>query len=214
MFRWAFLFLVAGILVWMFSDSKSTRVIGLSVLGAIAAILAIFFYFLDNPDRREAVQPVPDPSVAEVKELTRKQETSQLALKPSDVALLRRSLTPGKKTTVDGQGKQYQTPDLFSWTVSGDIKNLSEKNSVKDVYLRVSLFDCPVYFDTTQQEITFQSLKSACSVIGERSVGLYDLKIVPGSSKKFSETVQFNDQIEPRNWRSWINVDRVSAVAE
>ncbi len=214
MFRWAFLFLIAGILVWMFADSKATRAVGFGVLGAIAAISAAFFYILDQPERREAAEIGPDKAIAEVEEVTRKLETARFALKPENVALLARNLAPDEKVVWSASGQKQQSSDLFHWTVSGKAKNLSEKFAVKDLFLRVRLYDCPVFFTTPAAEAKLSELSRECSLTGQRTLGLYDVKIAPGATHDFSEAVEFNDQVEPRNWRFWVDVSNVSAVAE
>ena len=214
MFRWAFLFLIAGILVWMFADSKATRAIGFGVLAAIAAISGVFFYVLDQPERRQAAEIAPDKAIEEVKELNRKLETTRFALKPADIALMMSKLAPGEKVAWNAAGQQQQSSDLFHWTVSGKVKNLSSQYSVQDVSLRVRLYDCPVFFTTPAEEAQIAQLSRECSLSGQRTLGLYNVKIAPGATHDFSEPVEFNDQIEPRNWRYWVEVSNVSAVAE
>ncbi len=214
MFRWAFLFLIAGILVWMFADSKSTRAIGLGVLAAIAGVLTFFFYFLDQPERREAAVLEPDKAIAEVEDRSRKLEKARFALKPRDIALLKPKLAPDKKVAVNASGEQQEASDLFHWTVSGAAKNLSSQHTVQDLSLRVRLFDCPVFFTTPAEKAQLDELSRDCSMSGQRTLGLYAVKIAPGATHTFSEAVEFNDQIEPRNWRFWVEVSDVSAVAE
>ena len=211
--RWAFLFLVAGFLVWMFADSRATRTIGFGTLGAIAAITLIFFYFLDSPERREANQPGQDQAIQRVEDVTRKLETQRFSLKPGDVALVGTELKNANKVTYNNAGERVETPDLFSWVVSGEARNLSEEHGIQDIYLRIRLFDCPQFYTTVQAESKPDELSRTCSRIGERSLGLYAVGIAPGDSKSFEDTLSFNDQTEPRNWRYSIAVDRVNALA-
>ncbi|MCP5084990.1 MAG: hypothetical protein GY948_25170 [Alphaproteobacteria bacterium] len=198
----------------MFADSKATRAIGFGVLAAIAAISGVFFYILDQPERRQASELAPDKAIAEVEEVTRKLETARFALKPTDIALMNRKLAPGQKVAWNAGGQQQQSSDLFHWTVSGEAKNLSPQYSVQNLSLRVRLYDCPVFFTTPAEEAQLAQLSRDCSLSGQRTLGLYDVKIAPGATYKFSEPVEFNDQIEPRNWRYWVEVSNVSAVAE
>lgn len=214
MFRWAFLFLIAGILVWMFADSKATRAIGLGVLAAIAGILTVFFYVLDQPERRQAEVLEPDKAIAEVEDISRKLETARFALKPSDIDLSKAKLAPGKKVARNASGQQQQASDLFHWTVSGDAKNLSSEHAVQDLSLLVRLYDCPVFFTTPSEQTQIAQLSRECSLSGQRTLGLYGVKIAPGATHSFSEPVEFNDQIEPRNWRFWVEVSGVSAVVQ
>ena len=110
-------------------------------------------------------------------------------------------------------GERVETPDLFSWTVSGETRNLSDKHGIQDIYLRVRLFDCPVFYTTEQASAKLDDLSRTCSRIGERNLGLYGLGIEAGGSKAFEDSVRFSSQVEPRNWRYWISVDRVNALA-
>ena len=210
--RWAFLFLVAGFLVWMFADSRATRAVGFGVLGAIAAIALIFFYFLDDPERREAAQPGQDQAIQRVQDVTRKLETQRFSLKPDDVALVGTELKAVSRVTYNNAGERVETPDLFSWVVSGEARNLSSEHGIKDIYLRIRLFDCPQFYTTTQAQSDLKDLSRTCSRIGERNLGLYSVGIEPGGAKTFEDTLSFNDQTEPRNWRYWITVDRVNAL--
>ena len=214
MFRWAFLFLILGILIWMFADSRATRWIGLGVLSAIALISGVFFYVLDQPDRREAASPAPDKTVAEVEEVTRKLETARFALKPEDIALLKRSLTPGQKVAWNASGDEQKTADFSSWTLTGEVKNLSSEHAAEDLSMRVRLFDCPVFFNTPIDEVQISRLTSECSLVGQRTLGLYAVKVAPGATHAFSEAIEFIDQIEPRNWRFWVDVTGVTASVQ
>ncbi len=213
MLRWAFLFVMAGILIWMFSDSKQTRFVGLGLLSAVAAVAMFFFYYLDTPERREAEVLPPDQAIAEVQETSRKLETNQFALKPADIRLINAKIAPGSKKSWNNNGEQVDAPDLFSWSLSGKAQNQSEKYTVQDLILKVRLFNCPSFFDTPQAKVTQKQLTTQCSRIGQRSLGLYGLKIAPESEAELAETVRFNDQIEPRNWRYLVQVERVSTLA-
>ena len=211
--RWAFLFLVAGFLVWMFADSRATRAVGFGVLGFIAAISALFFYVLDAPERREAAKPGEDKAIQQVEDVSRKLSTERFSLKPDDVALVGAKLKPASRVSYNNAGERVETPDLFSWTVSGETRNLSDKHGIQDIYLRVRLFDCPVFYTTEQASAKLDDLSRTCSRIGERNLGLYGLGIEAGGSKAFEDSVRFSSQVEPRNWRYWISVDRVNALA-
>ncbi len=213
MIRWAFLFLVAGILVWMFADSKATRMVGFGVLGFIAAVSLVFFFILDAPGRREAVEPPRDKAIKQVQDVRRKLETQRFSLRSDDIALVGAELKPRNRVSYNNAGEKVETPDLFSWSVSGEARNLSEKHTAQDVFLRIRLFDCPSFFTTGQANAALDELNRTCSRIGERNLGLYGLGISPGGAKAFTDSVNFNDQTEPRNWRYWITVDRVNALS-
>ncbi len=214
MFRWAFLFLILGILIWMFADSRATRWIGLGVLSAIALISGVFFYILDQPERREAAAPGLDQAIAEVEEVSRKLETARFALKPSDIALVKSTLRPGQKVAWNANGDEQQAVDFSSWTLTGEARNLSSDNTAEDLSMRVRLFDCPVYFTTPIDQVQISRLTSECSMVGQRTVGLYGVKLAPGLTHAFTETIEFVDQIEPRNWRFWVDVTGVTASVQ
>ncbi len=214
MFRWAFLFLILGILIWMFADSKATRWIGLGVLSAIALISGVFFYVLDQPERREATAPGVDRTIAEVEEVSRRLETARFALKPADIALLKSSLSPGQTVAWNASGDEQEAVDFSSWTLNGEIKNLSSEHTAQDVSLRARLFDCPAFFTTPIDQVQISRLTSECSMVGQRTVGLYDIKLAPGLTHTFTETIEFIDQIDPRNWRFWVDVTGVTASVQ
>ena len=64
-------------------------------------------------------------------------------LNPADVGLSRITLESGVETYFGIDGKQYQRPNLRSWTLSGEVKNLSPAYSVKDIILAVRLASAP-----------------------------------------------------------------------
>ncbi|MEM8687056.1 MAG: hypothetical protein AAGF81_06990 [Pseudomonadota bacterium] len=198
----------------MFADSRATRWIGLGVLSAIALVSGVFFYVLDQPERREAAAPGPDQTIAEVEEVTRKLETARFALKPQDIALLKSTLRPGEKVAWSSTGDEQQAVDFSSWTLTGEIKNLSPEHAAQDVSLRARLFDCPAFFTTPIDEVQISRLTSECNMVGQRTVGLYGVKLGPGLSHAFTETIEFIDQIEPRNWRFWVDVTGVTASVQ
>ena len=85
---------------------------------------------------------------------------------------------------------------------------------MQDLSLLVRLFDCPVFFTTPAEKVQISRLTSECSLIGQRNLGLYAINVAPGATHAFKEAIKFIDQIEPRNWRYWVEVRGVTAVAE
>lgn len=200
-----FILLLAAVLIGLFAESKSTRIIGITIIAGIAAVVAGYLYWRETATKlpRQAGQTVPSQ--------TRVQEPTLSELSPSDIALSGINLESGIETYSGIDGKQYQRPNLRTWTLSGQVKNVSRDHRVKDVALRVLLYSCPSYFTTPVAAVKFEELSLICSRIGERSVGVYDLDLPPQGAKKFSEPVTFPNQGEAINWRFWVEVTRVVA---
>ena len=199
-----FILLLAAVLIGLFAESNSTRVIGISIVAAIAVLVGGYLYWRDTASvSRQARDTVPAQTRVPGETLTE--------LSPSDIALAGINLESGVETYWGIDGKQYQRPNLETWTLSGEVRNLSRDHRVKDVALMVQLYSCPSYFTTPVPAVKFEDLSLICSRIGERSVGLYDLDLPPQAEKRFSEPVTFPNQGEAINWRFWVAVARVVA---
>jgi hypothetical protein len=200
-----FVLLLAAVLIGLFAESTSTRIIGISIVAAIAVLVGGYLYWRDTATSvsRQAGQAVPSQ--------TRVQGQTLTELSPSDIALAGINLESGVETYWGIDGKQYQRPNLNIWTLSGQIRNLSRDHRVKEVALSVQLYSCPSYFTTPLSAVKYEDLSLICSRIGERSVGLYDLDLPPQAGTKFSEPVTFPNQGEAINWRFWVAVARVVA---
>jgi hypothetical protein len=200
-----FVLLVAAVLIGLFAESNLTRVIGISIVAAMAVLVGGYLYWRDTATSvpRQARQTVPAQ--------TRVQGQTLIELSPSDVALAGINLESGVETYWGIDGKQYQRPNLENWTLAGAVRNISKDHRVKEVALKVQLYSCPSYFTTSVSAVKFEDLSLICSRIGERSVGLYDLDLQPQAQRKFSEPVTFPNQGEAINWRFWVAVARVVA---
>ena len=200
-----FVLLLAAVLIGLFAESKSTRIIGISIIAAIAVLVGGYLYWRDTATSvsRQARQTLPAQ--------TRVQGQTLSELSPSDIALSGINFQSEVETYWGIDGKQYQRPNLDSWTLSGEVRNLSRDHRVKEVALRVQLYSCPSYFTTPVSAVKFEDLSLICSRIGERSVGLYDLDLPLQGGKNFSEPVTFPNQGEAINWRFWVAVARVVA---
>jgi hypothetical protein len=200
-----FILLLAAVLIGLFAESKSTRIIGISIIAAIAIVVAGYLYW------RETAATIPDRARQTEPAQTRVQRETLTELAPSDIALSGIDFRSGIETYSGIDGKQYQRPNLRTWTLSGEVRNASRDHRVKDVALRVQLYSCPSYFTTPIAAVKYEDLSLICSRIGERSVGLYDLDLPPLGTKKFSEPLTFPNQGEAINWRFWVEVARVVA---
>jgi hypothetical protein len=200
-----FILLLAAVLIGLFAESRSTRIIGISIIAAIAAVIAGYLYWRETASDmpRQAQQTAPAQTPAQRQTFTE--------LSPSDIALSGIDLESGVETYWGIDGKQYQRPNLKTWTLSGEVRNLSRDHRVKDVALRVQLFSCPSYFTTPLSAVKFEDLSLICSLIGERSVGIYDLDLPPQGARQFSEPLTFPNQGQAINWRFWVRVARVVA---
>jgi hypothetical protein len=204
-----FVLALAAILIWLFAESRMTRMVGFGMVGTIAVLGAAYLVWresqgsLQRPPTEVATQQVPpDP---------KRVEDSLTVLSPADVQLTRVSLASGVETYFGIDGKQYERPNLKSWTLSGEARNLSKTHAVRDVILNVRLYSCPSYYSTPLNEVKYEELSLICSKIGERSLGLYDLKLAAGSTKPFSQDFRFLSQGNAVNWRYWVEVTRVVA---
>jgi hypothetical protein len=200
-----FVLLVAAVLIGLFAESNLTRVIGISIVAAMAVLVGGYLYWRDTATSvsRQARPTVPAQTRVPGQALTE--------LSPSDIALAGINLESGVETYWGIDGKQYQRPNLETWTLSGKVRNISRDHWVKDVALKVQLYSCPSYFTTPVAAVKFEELSLICSRIGERSVGLYGLDLPPQAEKTFSEPVSFPNQGEAINWRFWVAVARVVA---
>jgi hypothetical protein len=205
-----FVLVLAAVLIWLFAESKTTRIVGISIIGVIAVLAAAYLFWRDQQGSierapREAQTPPPPANPGRVRE-------ALSVLTPADVGLSRITLKSGVETYFGIDGKQYQRPDLRSWTLSGEVKNLSETYSLKDVILSVRLYSCPTYYTTPVSEVKAEDLSLICSKIGERSLGLYELALAPEQAKAFSQPFSFLNQGNAVNWRYWVEVSRVVAA--
>jgi hypothetical protein len=213
---WIFLFVLALVVAWLFTDSKATRGLALGVLAVIAGLVLVFFFVIDSPERREAQKPDVDTQTLERETGERRRATiqSRIALQPGDIAIIKRRLANGIKVFWNNEGNQVELPDLYSWTFSGAIKNLSAKNIAKDVTFAIQLFSCPDYFTTPVETVLLDALTRNCNPAGMQNITLYDVMVEPGGTKTFSEDFKITNQHDPRNWRYWAEVSQVATYVE
>jgi hypothetical protein len=205
-----FILALAAVLIWLFAESRTSRIVGFSIVGVIAAAVGLYIIWRetqsssrDHPPQTTA-QPQSAPEPATI-------ERSLTALKPSDIRLQKLTLESQVETYFGIDGKQYERPDLKSWTLKGEVANLSAEHSVKDVTLNVRLYSCPNYYTTPFEAVKAEELALICSKIGERSLGLYDLNTPAEGTKPFAQPFTFANQGNAINWRFWVEVTRVVA---
>lgn len=204
-----FVLALAAILIWLFAESRMTRIVGFGIVGTIAVLVAAYLVWRESqssverpPTEVATPQVPPDPKMV---------EDSFTVLSPADVQLTRVLLESGVETYFGIDGKQYERPDVKSWTLSGEARNLSKTHAIRDVILNVRLYSCPSYYSTPLNEVKYEELSMICSRIGERSLGLYELKLAAGAAKPFSQDFRFLSQGNAVNWRYWVEVTRVVA---
>ena len=73
---------------------------------------------------------------------------------------------------------------------------------------RLRLFSCPEFIIG---DLDLSTLEVRCNTIGDRRVALYNLAVEPGGSSSFAETVTFDNQPNPGNWRYWVETISVTA---
>ncbi len=211
---WAFLFVVAAMLVWLFMESGRTRMAALGLIGFAAAVAGVFFLVLDTPERREGSRKVTGADVSDTAAQRAKIERSRTVLTPARIAMTAARLTPGAETYWGSDGKQHERRDLFSWTFQANVRNLSDEFSARDIHIHIQLFSCPSFFTTPAEAVVIDELERRCALIGERTTGFYNVNLKPSASADLQETVTFDNQPEPRNWRYWADVARVDALIE
>jgi hypothetical protein len=203
-----FILLLIAVLIWLFAESRTSRIVGFSIVGLIAVLIGIYLIWRETGGNISDQAPQATTQPAPVPEAT---PAEQSDLRPSDITLSGIKLDSGVETYSGIDGKQYERPNLRSWTLSGSVKNLSTDHGVRDVTLNVRLYSCPPYYTTPINEVKSEELSLICSKIGERSVGLYDLNLPPDQEKQFSQPLTFPNQGNALNWRFWVDVARVVA---
>ena len=132
-----FVLILAAVLIWLFAESRTSRIVGFSIVGIIGVLIAAYIFWRetqvssrDHPPQASSApeQPSPQPGTA---------ERAFTELEPSDVGLAKIALMSGVETYSGIDGKQYERADLRSWTLSGEVTNLSPEHMVKDVTLNV-----------------------------------------------------------------------------
>ena len=211
---WAFLFVVAAMLVWLFVESGKTRLIAFGVIAFFAAVGLVFFYVLDAPERRQADAPEGGADVSETAAQRAKIERSRTVLTPASIAMTGAALEPQREVSWGSDGKEHVRENLFAWTFRAQVKNLSTEFAVKDMFVRVRLFSCPSFFSMPAAEVVIDDLERRCALIGDRTTGFYGIDVAQGASYQLEEAIEFDNQPEPRNWRFWAGVSRVDAVIE
>ncbi len=204
-----FVLALAAVLIWLFAESKITRMVGFAIVGVIAVLAAFYRFWRESQSSIE--RPPKDIAQPQAPPDPRRVEQSFTVLSPADVGVTRLELKSGVETYFGIDGKQYERPDLRSWTLSGEVRNLSPTHAIKDVALNVRLYSCPSYYSAPVSEVKYEELSLICSKIGERSLGLYDLGLAPGAAKPFGQDFRFVNQGNALNWRYWVEVTRVVA---
>jgi hypothetical protein len=203
-----FILALVAVLIWLFAESRTSRIVGFSIVGLIAIAIGVYIMWRETqgssqdyaPQTTARPQAVPEPTTV---------EGSLEELKPSDVRLQKLALESQVETYFGIDGKQYERPNLKSWTLRGEVVNISSEYTVKDVMLTVRLYSCPNYYTTPFEEVKAEELALICSKIGERSLGLYDLNIPPEGVKPYAQPFTFANQGNAINWRYWVEVTRV-----
>ena len=214
MIGWAFVIVVLFVLAWLFTESKATRGLAFGVLSLITVATGAYFYFFREPVGRQSEKLREPSQEREAAENARVAANTRFAIRNDEIAVLRRNLRNGVQVTWDGNGNRVEEPDLTSWIFSGEIENTSKDHTARDVSFQISIYSCPVYFDTPRESASREQLQSACNLSGSRTVEFYDLGLAPGMRKEIEQKFSVNNLREPKNWRYWAQVSRVVAGAD
>ena len=204
---WLFIFAVVFLMVFLVLDSTRTRMVAAGVFAVIAAVIAFFVWRLEVVEQRE-VPPAADDRLQDTRALERKTALARDAIKVQEVAVADQQFGPHEQEYRDASGTLKKRVDLFSWRFSGNLGNQNSDYTLRDAVFRIRLFSCPDFI-TGDQELDTLAVK--CNTIGDRRVALYELNLPPGQSKAFDETVTFDNQPQPGNWRYW--AETISATA-
>ncbi|MGI9372171.1 MAG: hypothetical protein ACR2OJ_06720 [Hyphomicrobiales bacterium] len=206
---WVFVLVVAFVLAWLFTESKATRGIAFAVISIISVAIGTYFYIFNEPVGRQSEKLREPSQERQVAESERAAARSRFAIKTDEIAVLRRNLRNGVQVSWDGSGNRVEQPDLRSWIFSGAVENTSKEYTARDVSFEISIYSCPIYFDTPQEKASRQELQSACNLSGSQTVSFYGLGLGPGAQKEFEQKFSVNNLREPKNWRYWAQVSQV-----
>ena len=205
--RWLIVYLLAVAVIWLFVKNTIWRRGLLAVVTAVFAVLMIALVLTENKPQ-EGSPPRTDEKLSEV----RQSEAMRYgAMKPSDIAISASDLANTETVETGPSGREVRRPNPFQWQLTTRISNRSDTYTARDVGLRVQLYSCPAFFSTPQAELTLEGLRTACSRVGLRTVGLEKIALAPGESHSDERVITFPNQLEASNPRYWIDVQTVSA---
>jgi len=203
--RWLIVYLLLIAVIWLFITNRTWR---RGLLVVATAGFGVFMLAFTLTQRDLAPEVKTSDQFSEI----RKRETLTYgALKPTDIAIGRTSLTNPDRSVFDSAGRERIEPYLYSWQLQASLTNRSKEFSVGSLTLRVILYSCPTFYDVAQADVDPDKLTANCTVIGTRSVGLDPLLLKPADTYEVNQVVSFPNQPEPRNPRYWIEVQTVTA---
>lgn len=205
--RWLIVYLLAMAIIWLFmKDSTLRRGLMAAITAAFAVLMVVLVLTETPPD--ESAPPRTDERLSEVRQ---SEAVLYGALKPSDIAINTSSLANTETVRFDHSGREIRQPNPLQWRLQTSITNRSADYTARDVRLNVLLYSCPPFFDTPQSGVTDGDLRSACSRIGQRTVGLDGIALKPGAAHEDERVISFPNQLEASNPRYWIEVQSVNA---
>ncbi|MEE4237698.1 MAG: hypothetical protein V2I51_13345 [Anderseniella sp.] len=205
--RWLIIYLLAVAVIWLFVRNTTWR---RGLLATVSAIFAVLMIALTLSEK-QAGQDAPPPTAQRLDQVRQSEAMRHGALKPSDIAINSSSLSNTETTVTDTSGRDITRSNPLQWRLVTSISNRSTTYTARDVGLRVMLYACPTFFSTPQADITANDLRSACSRVGQRTVGLEKIALAPGETHNDERIITFPNQLEATNSRYWIEVQTVSA---
>jgi hypothetical protein len=193
--------------IWLFVRNTTWR---RGLLATVSAIFAVLMIALTLSEK-QAGEDAPPPTAQRLDQVRQSEAMRHGALKPSDIAINSSSLSNTETTVTDTSGRDITRSNPLQWRLVTSISNRSTTYTARDVGLRVMLYACPTFFSTPQADITANDLRSACSRVGQRTVGLEKIALAPGETHNDERIITFPNQLEATNSRYWIEVQTVSA---
>ncbi|WP_108880391.1 hypothetical protein [Anderseniella sp. Alg231-50] len=203
--RWLIIYLLLIAVIWLFVTNTVWRR-GLLAFSTIVFGVFMLIFTLTQRDIEA------DIKTADRFSEVRKQESVTFgAVKSTDIAIGKTSLTNPSRTVFDSAGRERVEADLFKWQLRTLLTNRSTEFTVTSLTLQVTLYSCPVFYDVVQADIDPGKLNANCTVIGTRTVGFDPIQLKPAGNYQGEQIVTFPNQPEPRNPRYWIKVQTVTA---
>ncbi len=206
--RWLIVYLLAMAVIWLFIKHTSWR---RGLMAVVTVMFLVLMTVLTLQEQQQA-EPATTPTARQLEQVREDETLSYVAMQASDIALRSSSLTMTTTVRFDSAGREQVISIPDQWQLAVEIANLSPQHTARDINLLVRLFSCPTVYTTAQADATLETLRVSCTQSAQRTVGLTDFNLAPGSARSVEQPLSFNNRNETRNPRYWIEVQRVTAA--